>query len=391
MTIGQPEAPKPPLWRDERFWKIAFQVITLVLVLGLFTFLVSNLNRNMLAQGRVFGFAFLQNSASFSIGESVLAYTPQDPYWRALAAGLSNTLTLVVAGIFLTTIVGVAAGIASFSQNWLLHRLSRVYVGLVRNIPLLLQLFFWYFAVYSNLPNPANQIDLAEVIFLNNRGVYIPWPETAERALFGIAVLVIGAIAAVLTWRWRLRVRVETATGGKPQLIALGVLALVVFGIVVFGLGWQVPTSRGEAGGVIGGLRLSREYVAALSALVFYTGAFIAEIVRAGIQSVSKGQWEAARSLGVPSGLVMQLVVFPQAMRVIIPPLNSEYMNLSKNTSLAFAIAFPEIYSVANTTFNQTGRPVEVFLVIMSSYLLICLIITLIMNQLNRAVQFKER
>lgn len=376
--------------RDERFWKIAFQVITALVVLLLIAFFIGNLNANLTRRGTAFGFNFMRNPAGFSIGESAIRYLPNDPYWKALLVGFSNTVTLVVAGIALTTVVGVAAGVASFSQNWLLYKLSRVYVGLVRNVPLLLQLFFWYFAVYSNLPPPENQISFVGIAYLNNRGVYIPWPATAQLALFGVGVVIVGAIAAFFLWQWHLKIRVATATGGKPQLYGLIGLGVLVAVIVVFGLNWRIPEGV-EGGGVVGGLRLSREYVASLSALVFYTSAFVAEIVRAGIQSVSKGQWEAARSLGLPAPSVMRLVVFPQAMRVIIPPLNSEYMNLTKNSSLAFAVAFPEIYSIANTTFNQTGRPVEVFLVLMATYLVMCLIITLVMNQLNRAVQFKER
>ena len=376
--------------RDERFWKIAFQVITLLVVIGIFSFLISNLNRNLAQQGNAFGFGFITNPAGFSIGESAIEYRPNDPYWRALMVGLSNTLTLVASGIVFTTILGISAGVASFSNNWLLYKLSRVYVGLVRNVPLLLQLFFWYFAIYGTLPRPENQIDFLGLSYLNNRGVYIPWPSSAGLALLGIASTIAAAVAAFYLWQWRTKLRIETGSGGQAQLIALGILALVLILILTVGMNWQVPEAV-ERGGVTGGLRLSREFVASLSALVFYTSAFVAEIVRAGIQSVSKGQWEAARSLGLNPGLVMRLVVFPQAMRVIIPPMNSEYMNLTKNSSLAFAVAFPEIYSVANTTYNQTGRPVEVFLILMATYLLICLVITLVMNQLNRAVQFKER
>jgi general L-amino acid transport system permease protein len=378
------------LLRDERFWKIAFQVITLLVVVLLFAFFIGNLNRNLTRQGNPFGFGFLVNPAGFSIGESAIKYQPQDPYWKALMVGLSNTVTLIVAGIIFTTMLGVAAGIASFSQNWLLYKLSRVYVGLVRNVPLLLQLFFWYFAVYGALPRPEDQIEVLKWFFLNNRGVYVPWPSTAALALTGLATIAIGITIGFFLWNWRTKVRVETATGGQAQLYGIAGLAVIVLLIICFGLNWQAPESV-EGGGVTGGLRLSREYVAALSALVFYTSAFVAEIVRAGIQSVSKGQWEAARSLGIPAGAAMQLVVFPQAMRVIIPPMNSEYMNLTKNTSLAFAVAFPEMYSIATTTYNQTGRPVEVFVVLMATYLLMCLFITVLMNQLNRAVQFKER
>lgn len=378
------------LLRDERFWKIAFQIITLIVVIGIFAFLIGNLNQNLARQGTAFGFDFLRNPAGFSIGESAVEYLPNDPYWKALAVGLSNTITLVAAGIVLTTVVGIAAGVASFSTNWLLYKLSRVYVGLVRNVPLLLQLFFWYFAIYGTLPRPENQINFLGLTYLNNRGVYIPWPSSAQLALLGIATIVIGTGIAFYLWQWRTRLRVETGRGGQAQLIGLAVLGVIALLILTLGLNWQAPQGV-EGGGVTGGLRLSREYVASLTALVFYTSAFVAEIVRAGIQSVSKGQWEAARSLGLQPGLVMRLVVFPQSMRVIIPPMNSEYMNLTKNSSLAFAVAFPEIYSVANTTYNQTGRPVEVFLILMATYLLICLGITLVMNQLNRAVQFKER
>ncbi|MEO1067806.1 MAG: ABC transporter permease subunit [Cyanobacteria bacterium J06638_6] len=376
--------------RDERFWKIAFQVITLIVVLALVSFFLSNLNRNLIQQGRAFSFSFLANPAGFSIGESLIQYRPNDPYWRALIVGLGNTLSLVASGIALTTLLGVLAGVSSFSKNWLVHKLSRVYVGLVRNIPLLLQLFFWYFAIYGALPQPENQIGVLGIAFLNNRGVYIPWASSAVLALLGIVATIAAVIAAFYLWGQRTKIRIETGTGGKPQVIGLAVIGLLWLAIIVLGMNWTIPAGI-EGGGVTGGLRLSREFVAALTALVFYTSAFVAEIVRAGIQSVSKGQWEAARSLGLPAGSVMQLVVFPQALRVIIPPMNSEYMNLTKNTSLAFAVAFPEMYSVATTTYNQTGRPVEVFVVLMATYLTLCLLITLVMNQLNRTVQFKER
>lgn len=376
--------------RDERFWKIAFQVITLIVVLLLLSFFLGNLNRNLIQQGRAFGFSFLRNPAGFSIGESLIQYRPNDPYWRALMVGLGNTLTLVVGGIVLTTLLGVVAGVASFSKNWLLQKLSRVYVGLVQNIPLLLQLFFWYFAIFGALPNPANQIGVLGLAFLNNRGVYIPWASSALLAILGIAATVGAAIAALFLWRWRTKIRIETGVGGQAQSVALAVVALAWLAIITVGMDWTVPAGV-EGGGVTGGLRLSREYVASLTALVFYTSAFVAEIVRAGIQSVSKGQWEAARTLGLNAGMVMRLVVFPQALRVIIPPMNSQYMNLTKNSSLAFAIAFPEIYSIATTTYNQTGRPVEVFVVMMATYLTLCLLITVVMNQFNRSVQFKER
>ncbi|NER82066.1 MAG: ABC transporter permease subunit, partial [Leptolyngbya sp. SIO1D8] len=346
------------LLRDDRFWKIAFQVITFLIVALILGYFLVNLNANLTRQGIKFGFGFLSNPAGFSIGESVLEYRPNDPYGKALIVGFVNTITLVIVGIVLATLVGIGAGVSSFSQNWLVYKISRAYVGLTRNIPLLLQLFFWYFAVYGLLPTPQEQMNLGNLIFGNKRGVYIPWPASSA-TLPWLGVLVALAIAAIVVWQWRVKLIVEEGSTGQTQLIILAVMALVGLLIFAFALGWEAPQAQ-EGGGATGGLRLSREYAASLTALVFYTGAFIAEIVRAGIQSVSKGQWEAARSLGLAQSLSMRLVVFPQALRVIIPPLNSEFMNLAKNSSLAFAVAYPELYSVANTTFNQTGRPVEV-------------------------------
>ncbi|MDJ0701973.1 MAG: ABC transporter permease subunit [Leptolyngbyaceae cyanobacterium MO_188.B28] len=378
------------LLRDDRFWKAAFQVLTLMGVCLVFAFLISNLNRNMARQSIKFGFSFLSNPANFSIGESVVEYRPQDSYAKALFVGLLNTLNLMTAGIVWATIVGITAGVASFSQNWLVHKISRAYVGVIRNTPLLLQLFFWYFAIYGLLPRPQAQLSISNLIFLNNRAVYIPWPANTSIAWASLGVLIVAGIAALIIWRWRIQVMVEKGASGKAQgmaLMAIGAAALI---ILVFGLGWQAPQGL-EGGGATGGLKLSREYAAALTGLTCYTAAFIAEIVRAGIQSVSLGQWEAARSLGLAPNVVMRLVVFPQALRVIIPPLNSEFMNLAKNTSLAFAIGFPELYSVATTTYSPTGRPVEVFLILMATYLTINLLISLGMNQLNQAVQFKER
>ncbi|PSN76545.1 amino acid ABC transporter permease, partial [filamentous cyanobacterium CCP4] len=199
--------------RDERFWKIAFQVITLVVVFLLLSFFLGNLNRNLSQMGRAFGFSFLRNPAGFSIGESLIQYRPNDPYWRALMVGLGNTLTLVAAGIALTTLLGTVAGVASFSKNWLVHKISRVYVGLVRNIPLLLQLFFWYFAIFGALPNPANQIGVLGLAFLNNRGVYVPWASSAVLAVLGIAATIGAAIAAFYLWQWRTKIRIETGVG----------------------------------------------------------------------------------------------------------------------------------------------------------------------------------
>ena len=304
---------RPPFWRDTRFWKIAIQAVAVVLAIAIAIILWINVSRNLQQLGIRFGFDFLQQEASFDIGETPIGYQPTDPYSRALWVGLLNTLRVAVVGIILTTIVGIVAGVARLSDNWLVRNIALVYVEIFRNTPLLLQLLFWYSAVFLSLPKVDNPISLGGLIYLSQDG-------------------------------------------------------LQIFGF-----------------------KFSSEFAALLIGLTFYTGAFIAEIVRAGIQSVSKGQWEAARSLGMKPGIIMRLVIFPQALRVIIPPLTSQYLNLTKNSSLAIAIGYPDIYFVASTTFNQTGKAVEVMILIMLTYLTFSLTISLGMNLLNKTVQIKER
>lgn len=379
---------KIPLLRDERFWRVALQALAVAIFVTLIIWLAINFSRSQ--QGGRINFGFLGKAASFGIGEGLVSYNPSDPYRQALLVGLVNSLRITVLGIILTTIVGITAGIASFSENWLLRQLNRVYVEVVRNTPLLLQLFFWYFAVFFNLPSQGNRIEWLDSIYLSKSGVAMPWPENQLIVWLWLIVLVIGAIAAVFLWRWRIKLMVEKGTSGRPQLMGLIAIAVAALLIIIFALGWQVPKPI-ESGQIIGGVNLTLEFSALLVGLIFYTGAFIAEIVRGGIQAVAKGQWEAARSLGLKSGLVMRLVIFPQALRVILPALSSQYMNLAKNSSLAVAIGFPDLYSVANTTYNQTGRPVEVFILIMATYLSINLIISLAMNYLNKSVEIEER
>lgn len=388
MTPGTPQ--KTPLWRDERFLRIAIQIVAIIIVFIIFEILAGNVNRNMQQRGIQYGYGFLNNAASFGISESVIPYKSSDPYRQALLAGLVNSLRVIITGIILTTLVGVIAGIASFSENWLLRKISQVYVEIVRNTPLLLQLFFWYFAVFFGLPNVENKIQILGSIFLSKRGVSIPWPAQTVSVGLWFVVLIVGAIASLFLWRWRTYIMVNQAASGQPQLLALWGIGIAAILIILFGFNWQFPHSP-KPGIIEGGLNLSLEFSGLLTGLVFYTGAFIAEIVRAGIQSVPKGQWEAARSLGFKSGLVMRLVIFPQALRVIIPPLNSQYMNLAKNSSLAIAIGYPDFYSNASTTLNQTGRAIEVFSLIIVFYLILDLIISISMNLLNRTVQMKER
>ena len=381
---------KIPLWRDNRFWRIALQVLVIIIFVVAVSIMISNLSRNLAQQGTKLGFSFLDNEAGFSISESLIPYQANDSYTKVLLAGLINSLRVMILGIFFTTIVGIVAGIASFSENWLLRNLNRVYVEVVRNTPLLLQLFFWYFAVFFNLPRPQEKLELPGPIFMSKRGIAIPWPENTVNVWLWLIVLFLGAIAAIFIWQWRNKLMTETGVNGQPQLIAIISIVIIELLIIIFALGWQAPMAT-ETGSTEGGLNLTLELSALLVGLVFYTGAFISEIVRSGIQAVPKEQWEAAKSLGLKSDLVMRFVIFPQALRVIIPPLNSQYMNLAKNSSLAIAIGYPDLYAVANTTYNQTGRPVEVFILIMAIYLSINLIISVSMNFLNKSVQLKER
>ncbi|MGF1494608.1 MAG: amino acid ABC transporter permease [Microcoleaceae cyanobacterium] len=382
---------KVPLWRDDRFWKVIIQVIVVVAVIAFVSLLINTLPLNLKKTGGTLSnFGFLDSTAGFSISESLIPYSPTDPYARVLLAGLLNSLRVIVAGIILTTLLGSAAGIAYFSDNWLLRKISVVYVEIVRNTPLLLQLLFWY-GIFLQLPALDQKVGVFNSIFLSRRGIYVPWPKSPIIWVW-LGVLLAGVVAAFFVGRWRINAIVEQGQSGQTQqkiLWGMGILGLL---IVIFGFGWNFPQATEEGvRGVTGGLRLTIELAALLVGLVVYTGAYIAEIVRSGIQSVPKGQWEAARSLGLRSGEVMQLVVFPQALRVIIPPLNSQYMNLAKNSSLAIAVAYPDIYNVANTTFNQSGQVVEVMLIIMATYLGINLLISLCMNLLNRSVQLKER
>jgi general L-amino acid transport system permease protein len=378
-----------PLLRDDRFWRIALQVLVIVIVVSLFALLGGNLTQNLRQTGRNFGFDFLNTSAGFNILDSLIPYNPTDPYSRVLLAGLLNSLRVMFFGIILTTILGIAVGIARFSHNWLLRQLSFIYVEIVRNTPLLLQLVFWY-GVFVQLPPVKESLRVLNSIFLSKQGIFMPWPSGIQ-GIIGLGVLVICAIAAFIVDKKRTKVIVEQGESGQSQFIILAIIGVIALLTLTVGLNWQSPIFNPTTNNIAGGLRLTIEFTTLLVGLVVYTAAYIAEIVRAGIQSVPKGQWEAARSLGLKSSLVMQLVVFPQALRVIIPPLNSQYLNLAKNSSLAIAVAYADVYNVANTTFNQTGRAIEVMLIIMGTYLSINLLISLGMNQLNRTVKLREQ
>lgn len=383
----------PKLLRDTRFWKIALQAIAVVVVVVVVGIIADNTLYNLRRLDIELGFDFLNSQASFDIGETPIPYDRSDTYIRAILVGLLNSLRVMGLGILLASILGLVAGVARLSDNWLLRKIALVYVEIFRNTPLLLQLFFWYFAVFLKLPEVEEPIAFANRIFFTNQGIYLPWLATQAGTGIWLVLLGVGIVGAIGAWRWQSWIGIEQGRSGQQWQWAGGILAaaVVLAFVITRSLPFTLNLPQIEETAIAGGLRLSPELCALLAGLVFYTGSFIAEIVRAGIQSVPKGQWEAGQALGLKSGLMMRLVILPQALRVIIPPLTSQYLNLAKNSSLAIAIGFPDVYFVASTTFNQTGRAVEVMLLIMATYLAISLAISLVMNLLNQQVQIKER
>jgi len=380
-----------PSWSDPRARALLYQVLVLAAVAGLAWFLVSNTLANLAARNISTGFGFLREEAGFAIGESLLDYAPADSYGRAILAGLLNTLRVSAAGIVLATLLGSVLGIARLSGNWLAARVAGAYVEVMRNVPLLLQLFFWYALITEGMPGPRNAHHPLPGVFISNRGLSLPWLQ--GQGLDGIAAGLVLAIAlAVGLHHWAARRRAAAGKAPRTGRIACALLlGLPFLGWAACGgaLHWDVP--QFQRFNFAGGITLSPEFTALLAGLVLYTSAFVAEVVRSGIQSVGRGQWEAARALGLPPGRVLRLVVLPQALRVIVPPMASQYLNLTKNSSLAVAIGYPDLVSVANTTLNQTGQAVEGILVIMAAYLAVSLSISLFMNWYNRRIALAER
>lgn len=382
-----------PLWRDERFLKVAGQVIFALVIASIAYLLLRNMVEGLRRQGTVLGLSFLSQTSAFDIGEYLIEYSRNSSYLRAFQVGILNTLLVSLLGIIFSTVLGVVVGVASLSTNILVNRLSRAYIEFIRNIPLLVLLIFWYSAVFLKLPRVREAITLPGPTYLTNRGVGIPWGVPTATFDAYLWVLLIGlAVAAILAF---LMVRRGRQTGRTP-LVALW-SPLLFLGIAT--TGWLVlpapplETSLPYVKGLNldGGLILSPEFMAILSGLVLYTAAFISEVVRAGIQSVAKGQLEAARALGLSSFETLRLVVFPQALRVIIPPLTSQYLNLTKNSSLAIAIGYPDLFYVSNTIINQSGRAVEMISLVMLSYLIMSLLTSAFMNWYNQRVRLVER
>jgi len=380
-----------PPWRDARVLRVAAQVLVLVIVGVLVAFMVRNLMTAMSDRNLGFGFSFLNRSAGFDISESPIPYSSTDTYAKAFLVGLLNTLFVSFLGIILATVLGVVVGVARLSPNWLLRRITSAYVELMRNTPLLVQLVLIYFAVLLQLPSVAQTLSLPGSIFLNQRGVFVPGPQGGPNLQVWLGFVVAGIGVLVVARRFaKRREDAGRPIRGMRALGWLGLLALVAIGWIVAAPVTFDPPVR-DRFNFSGGLALSPEFTALLVGLVLYTAAFIGEVVRGGIQAVRQGQLEAARALGLSEGDTLRLIVFPQALRIIVPPLTSQYLNLAKNSSLAVAIGYPDLFKVGQTMANQTGQPVPVIILIMGTYLAISLATSLVMNIYNRRVQVLER
>ncbi len=395
MTISTPKRPpRQPLsfsLQNDRFRALLWQILVIGTVVALIAWLWSNALHNLTVRRISTGFAFLGREAGMPIADSWLAYNPKDTYLWAFIVGVVNTLRVAVIGIVLATIVGTLVGISRLSPNWLLSRLAAVYVEVLRDIPLLLQLLFWY-VLMQGLPAARGAFRPIEGVFLSNRGLIVPSISLDSGQLWVIGTAVLGLVLFHLLRRRLLAQQMED--GHKRRIWPYGVLLIIAVPALVsyaLGVSWAVSFPELRGFNFVGGWGFAPEYFALLIALVTYTSAFIAEIVRSGIQAVHRGQWDAALALGLRKSFVLRKIVLPQALRVIIPPLTSQYLNLTKNSSLAVAIGYQDIVSVANTTLNQTGQAIEAIALIMAVFLTISLGISLFMNWYNARIALVER
>lgn len=375
------------------FRSVVFQIIAILALIFFFYTIVNNALTNLEARGIATGFGFLTQEAGFGIGLTLIEYNETYSYGRTFIVGLLNTALVSVLGIILATIIGFVMGIARLSSNWLVSRFAAVYIETFRNIPLLLQIFFWYFAVLQALPSARQSLSLGEAIFLNVRGLYFPAPVFEQGSSVVIAAFVIGIVATFFINIWANNKQKLTGQQTPMGRIALGlivVLPTIIYFIMGSPISAEYPALKGF--NFKGGISIIPELAALLLALSIYTASFIAEIVRSGINAVSHGQTEAAMSLGLPRSRTLKLVIIPQALRIIIPPLTSQYLNLTKNSSLAMAIGYPDLVSVfAGTTLNQTGQAIEIIAMTMGVYLTLSLITSGLMNIYNRKVALVER
>ena len=378
-----------PLWRNVVVLQWAVQIVSAVLVLSALALFFTNAVREIEARGIPFGFGFLERSAQIPIGETVIPYDPSNSYLYGFLVAALNTVKASVLGVVLATMLGILVGIARLSPNWLLNKIALVYVEVFRNIPLLVQLLFWLLLVLT-LPRVSTSYVLFDAFYLSNSGLYLPWPTPQDGFWPWLIATAVGLALAVFIGRLLSRRESEMGKKSYPVLagatIAIGVSVIAL--LVLAPLEMVIPEPEGRFGRPQGGTQLGGSFTALLVGLVFYTASFIAEIVRAGIQSVSKGQTEAARSMGLSGLLTIRFVTFPQALRVIVPPTISQYLNITKNSSLAAAIGYQDLVSVANT-MTQTAPAISLISMVMLTYLAMSLTYSLIGNLYNRFNRFK--
>ena len=372
---------------------VIYQILLLLGLLFFFYSIVSNALANMEARGIKSGFGFLFTTSGFDILMSLVEYDATHTYAKTFLVGLLNTILVSFVGIVLATILGFIVGIAYFSQNWLLKRLSITYVETFRNIPLLLQVFFWYFAVLSALPIVRNSLSIGDAIFLNVRGLYFPELVEEPGAALVYGSIFVAFVAIFFLRRWAHKRQDETGEQFPVFLTSLGILiGLPLITLLMMGIPFHLDYPEKGGFNISGGTAVIPELMALALALTVYTGAFIAEAVRAGIQAVPHGQTEAARSIGLKEKRIMQLIIVPQAMRVIVPLLNSEYQSLVKNSTLATAIGYPDLFTVfVGTSLNQTGQAIEIVFMTMAVYFVINMTISFCMNRFNESVALVER
>ncbi len=397
-VVSQTSPPKKSFLYDPKFRGVFYQLLLIAVVGYLFYMAATNAVENLQRARIASGFGFLNNTAGFDISQALIQFSAAgSTYGDAFIVGLLNTLVVSAIGVFFTTILGFVIGIARLSKNWMVAKVAMVYVEVLRNVPLLVQLLFWYIAVLGPLPQPRNSIEMGAGFFLNSRGLFMARPIYAADAWAIPAALLIGLVGTFIYRRWARAQQERTGQQYPVGLVTLGLVVglpvLIWIVLALFGanpISFEVP-QKGTFN-LTGGMQILPEFVALLLGLTTYTAAFIAEVVRAGILAVSKGQSEAAASLGLKPGQILRLVVIPQAMRVIIPPLTSQYLNLTKNSSLAVAIGYPDLVQVfMGTVLNQTGQAIEVVVITMGVYLTISLVTSALMNIYNRRVAIVER
>ncbi len=384
---------KTRFWNDPDKRALLFQVIVAAVVAFLVIVIVDNTVTNLEKRGITTGFDFLDQSAGFGITQTLIDFDESHSFGRTFIVGLLNTILVSILGIILSTVVGFLVGVGRLSGNWLVSRLCGAFIEIFRNVPVLLQIMFWYFAVLRILPSPRQSLSLGESVFLNVRGLYVPEPLFQSEAIWLGLALLLAVTACIVLVFWNRRRQRQTGIALPVGILSTGMLLGLPVLVMLFGQNivvWEYPQLKGF--NFRGGITVLPELMALLLGLVFYTASYIAENVRSGIEAVNKGQTEAAHALGLSRGRTLRLVIIPQAMRVIIPPLSTHYMNLIKNSSLATAIGYPDMVSVfMGTTLNQTGQAIEIIGMTMAVYLVMSLLVSLLMNLYNRKMALVEK